>query len=542
MQTLTTRAALPASIPPAVIERMAVEAVREARRRVEAEQRFSKYRTNPNAYAADVLRVKWWAKQVEIAQSVMDNRRTAVKSGHSTGKTHAIGGLVQWHFDCFNPSITLTTAPNWPSIHDLLWGEVHSQRRKDAPGRILELRLDGGPMHYATGHNAENSAGFQGRHEARQLIVIDEAQGVQLHIWEATDAMMTAPDCRVLVSGNPTETSGAYHALMSDPAWNVITISCLDHPNIAAALAGEPIPYPKAVSLTWVREMIDKHCQLVTETNAECFEFPPGSGAWYLPNDVFRSRVLGLFPKQASQSVWDEGWLEHARVSSLIPNPDTLPEIGADIARYGDDETVLYGGARPVPTHREAYARQSLTETTGRIIRLAETLAVEHGCEVKAIPIKVDDTGLGGGVTDSLAEQGYNVMGINSGERATDPAEYFNRRAELWFVAAGLGRAGNLSLAYLPPAVYRKLTAELRGVRYRIQSDKTLRVESKDDTKKRIGNSPDDADAFNLWAWPVSVAGPGMIDAANPAEPGRFSRQLTGGRWGRDKRSGWHNR
>jgi hypothetical protein len=523
---------------------MAAEAVREAQKRKTAKAKYQRFATDPARYAAEVLGMHWWAKQAEIAQSVLEHRRTAVFAGHSVGKTHMLGGLVQWHFDCFDPSITLTTAPSWASIHDLLWGEIRSQRQPSAPGRLLDLRLDGGPMHYAKGHNAESGTGFQGRHEGRQLIVLDEGMGIPLYIWEATNAMMTSPHCRTLVTGNPTETSGPYYELLEDPSWNVVRISCLDHPNIAAELAGLPPPYPKAVGLVWVREMVDKHCVEVSEPDAECFEFPNASGepVWYRPNDIFRSRVLGLFPKQASSSVWDEAWLEAARARVLEPDADRLPEIGADIARFGDDETVLYGGAKPAVTHREAYAKQATTETAGRIKRLADTLAGEHGCLPTQIPIKVDDTGLGGGVTDMLREDSYNVVPIIAGEQARDPSEYYNRRSELWFVGAGEGRKGQLDLTCLPPPVYRKLAAELRGVRYKIQSDKTLRVEGKDETKKRVGRSPDDADAFNLWLYPDTSLPAGLAAKASPTAPSRFAKAgagLTGSRYGRGESRGW---
>lgn len=516
---------------------MAAEAIQEARRRQQL-AKFARYQTDPAAYAAEVLGQRWWSKQIEIAESVIHNRRTAVKAGHAVGKTHGIGGLVQWHYDCFDPSITLTTAPNWSSIHDLLWGELKAQRPAELPGRLMDLRLEDGPMHYAKGHNAESSAGFQGRHEERQLIVIDEAMGIQPHIWEATDAMMTAPLCRVLATGNPTESGGRFFDLMDDPTWNVITISCLEHPNIAAELAGQVAPYPKAVSLTWVNEMIAKHCVAVDAAealkDAECFEFPPGSGAWWRPNDIFRARVLGLFPKQAASSIWDEAWLELARAAALELAPDALPEIGADIARFGDDNTVLYGGAKPVLTHREAYSKQGTMETVGRICVLADALALEHGCEPKAIPIKVDDTGLGGGCTDRLQELGYTVVPVNAGEKAHDEDQYFNRRSELWFVAKELGEKRKLDLSGLLPEVYRVLAAQLRAARYKIQSDKTLRVESKVDMKKRLGYSPDDADAFNLWCLPTGTAPAGSTAKANPAGPSRFVRQAPGGsRWNR---------
>src|SRR5215475_749678 len=100
---------------------------------------LASYQDRPADYARDVLGVAWWQKQVEIAESVRVNRRTVVYAGHSVGKTHLAAGLVQWHFDVFNPSITLTTAPSWSSIHDLLWGEIAAQRKPDALGRLLEM-------------------------------------------------------------------------------------------------------------------------------------------------------------------------------------------------------------------------------------------------------------------------------------------------------------------------------------------------------------------------------------------------------------------
>lgn len=501
------------------------------------QRKFDQYAAAPEAYAAEVLHVRWWSKQIEIGQSVVNNRRTAVYSGHSTGKTHGIGGLVQWHFDCFDPSITLTTAPNWNSIHDLLWGEIKVQRPESAPGRLLDIRLESGPMHYAKGHNAESSAGFQGRHEQRQLIVIDEAQGAPGYIWEASNAMMTSPDCRILVSGNPTETSGQFYDLLEDPDWNVINISCLDHPNILAELSGQPPPYPKAVSLTWVREMLDEHCQRVSDTdiNADCFEFPVGSGEWYRPDDVFRPRVLGLSPRQASNSVFGESALKLARLSVMTWQETSWFEIGADIARFGDDLTVIYVRRGPVVIARYSYAKQDTMATTGRIVQIVHDISEQYGIERSAITLNVDDTGLGGGVTDRLRELGYTVNAINFGERAVRTDEYYNRGSELWFNLARRAHKMQLDLSRLPNDVHRKLSAELRARRYRTQSDKTLRVESKDDVKKRLKRSPDDADALILAFAGNQPVPQAAVSQMAQAEPGRFGHadDLTGSRWKR---------
>jgi hypothetical protein len=139
----------------------------------------------------------------------------------------------------------------------------------------------------------------------------------------------------------------------------------------------------------------------------------------------------------------------------------------------------------------------------GRIVRLADKMAADcarSGLRIdpKHIEIKVDDTGLGGGVTDRLKELSYRVAGIDFGGKAVDPEEFFNRGSEMWFTTSYRARDTRLDLSRLPDDVFRRLSAELRARRYKIQSDKTLRAESKDDIKKRIGRSPDDADALVL--------------------------------------------
>ena len=532
--TQSLQSTLPASAQLEIVRHRLTRLAQSTNRESQDKER---HRLDPSAYAADVLRVSWWAKQAAIAESVRDNRRTVVYSGHGVGKTHLIAGVAQWHFDCFDPSITLTTAPNWQSIHDLVWGEIKAQRPVSAGGRMMDLRIDGGPMHYARGHNAESSAGFQGRHEARVLIVIDEAQGVPQYIWEATNAMMTSPHCRVLAVGNPTETSGAFYESREDPAWNAISMSCLDHPNIAAELAGLAPPYPKAVSLVWVEEMIAKHATPATTVTADCFEFPPGSGQWYVPDDDFRTRVLGLFPRQSSRAIWSEAWLEAARKGVAGPawGDNDLPELGVDVARYGWNETVLYARRGAAVLEREAYQKSDTMETTGHVVGMAGRVAAQCGADPQKIRIKVDDGGVGGGVTDRLRELNYAVVPVNAGEKALDADAYQNRRAELWFVTAERARDLRLDLSRLPEHVYKKLAAELRAARYKVRSAGERQVESKDEMKDRTGRSPDDADAFNLSFAAGTVLAPGVMAGVAKATPGRFGRgdATTGSRWRR---------
>jgi len=108
-------------------------------------------------------------------------------------------------------------------------------------------------------------------------------------------------------------------------------------------------------------------------------------------------------------------------------------------------------------------------------------------------------------------------------------------------VVANLARDGRLDLSGLDEGVYRRLSAELRARRYRIQSDRTLRVESKDEIRKRIGRSPDDADALVLafapcGTWEVLDVGDLKPEPVAPArtpaaraqqEASNYTRQIT---------------
>lgn len=480
---------------------------------------LDKYQDDPVGYRHKVLRVNSTRQQDEVSLSVRDNKKTMVQAAHGVGKTHLVAGLVQWNYDCFEPSITLTTAPNWNSVVELLWAELSSQRRLSGMPMDDLCAFHGGigtslrksELHYAKGHNAKTGEGFQGRHDERLMIALDEGPGVPAHIWKPVDSMLQSEMCRLVVIGNPTVTSGPYFDARSDPTFNVIRMSALDHPNIAAELLGRPAPLPKAVRLSWVQEMIYKHCVVISSPNADCFEFPPQSGIWYLPNDEFRSRVLGLFPKHASNAVWDETWIDSAR-ERVLPIPETgLPEIGCDVARFGDDLTTIWTRFGPCVLSGERHSQRD----TVQVARLCEDKAGElgrrFGVDRRKVRIKVDDSGVGGGVTDTLFHDGFAVCGVNSGERAEDEERYPNTRSELWFRTAERAHDMRLDLSRVDIDSFKALKKELLQPTYKLDGHSRRLVEPKEVTKKRLEHSPDDADGFNLAFAPYEAIENAMI-------------------------------
>ena len=459
------------------------------------------YKADPVCYAADVLGVTWWDKQVEIADRFASGNKVLVKASHGVGKTMVAGGLVNWHFDTHPQSITLTTAPTLRQVVNLLWKEVRRQRQ-GRPGLLPKApRMEHSESWFAEGYTAVDSNAFQGHHAEDIAAVFDEAVGVDGGIWEATEGILSGGRARWLCIFNPTDLSSRAYEEDVSGGWDTITVSALDHPNIAASLRGEPEPFPGAVSLRYVEERLEKWCERVEHCGPTDVEFPPGSGIYYRPGPLFESRVLGRWPSLGFDVIWTEGLWESTLVVGLIPQSPT--EIGCDVARFGDDWTVIVIRRGRAVVHHERHNGWSTAQTAGRLKELAKQFAQE-GEEPAKISIKVDDDGVGGGVVDQLT--GWNVSAISAASKAIDSESYPNRRSELWFAVAGRANSGDLDMSRLDKDTRKLMRRQLMGAKWKMNSAGQRVVESKDEMKKRLkknnpdlmGGSPDDADALHL--------------------------------------------
>lgn len=158
-------------------------------------------------------------------------------------------------------------------------------------------------------------------------------------------------------------------------------------------------------------------------------------------------------------------------------------EIGVDVARMGNDRTelVMRQGLKEIA--RETYTKLRTTEVAERVMQMANG--------DKSILIKVDDTGVGGGVTDELKKQGYNVLPINFGSKAMDKNKYTNLISEAWFYMQSIMDEAELKTD-------NELLMELSNRAWKMDIKGRRAVESKDDYKKRGYRSPDKADATIL--------------------------------------------
>lgn len=481
------------------------------RERAELDQLLTKgpsdYADDPQGYATDILKVQWWFRQVEIALSLLrPPYRTLVKACHKVGKTHLGGGLVNWWYDSHDPGLVLTTAPTDRQVRDLLWKEVRVQRGKQRGGfRGPKMpRLESTADHFAHGFTAKDGDSFQGNHSAHTLIIFDEAVGVAPEFWETAESMFVGEGHAWLAIFNPTDTSSQAYTEELSGGWHVISLSVLEHPNIAAELAGLPPPFPSAMRLARLETLLKKWCRPVNGSPlATDIEWPPGSGEYLRPGPIAEARLLGRWPSQATNNVWSDGAWQSSELL-LLPEPQNLPyEIGCDVARFGDDFTEIHVRRGPVSLYHEAANGWSTSETAGRLKQLADQYGRHCGTEGRQIAVKVDDDGVGGGVIDQAG--GYRFIGLSGAQRAIESEGYPNRRSELWFSVADRALRGDLSLVRLDQDTRRELRRQAMAPIWKLDNEGRRVVEPKDQTKKRIKRSPDGMDALNLAYAPVPI-------------------------------------
>jgi hypothetical protein len=216
-------------------------------------------------------------------------------------------------------------------------------------------------------------------------------------------------------------------------------------------------------------------------------------------SDVFRVRVSGDFPKAMPDSFIPMEWAERNSKKTLTLETPTTIDIGVDVARFGDDESVLC----PVFNRRqlqpmEIYHHNDTMEITGYVVQMVERNNAKYPNAI--ISVKIDCDGLGVGVYDRLKEKRLPCylrechFGGRGGKlKADDPVKMANSTGLMWGKMREMLRCNSLELLYDD-----KLISQISNRKYRINSDGEIELERKEDMKRRGVSSPDRADALGL--------------------------------------------
>lgn len=456
----------------------------KARGAVRVELAQALYQDDPVAWARDRLRVDLWSKQREILAALQQHRRVAVHSSFDVGKSFIASVAATWWIDSHpaGEAFVVTSAPTAPQVRAILWREMNRHHRSAGlDGRMNQTEWWLNDELVAMGRKPSdyNSASFQGIHQRYPLVVLDEAAGLSAAIWTGAEGLITNEYARILAIGNPDD-PGSRFAQICRPGsgWHVIHISAFDTP----AFTGEDVPddlLPLLVSKAWVDEKRED---------------------WGEDSPLYVSRVLGLFPEETENGVIPLGFIRRCQLEPTHERSALFPiELGVDVGAGGDSTVIRE--RRGVRVGREWRSKsKDPMEVVGLIVNAIR--------ESRAVRVKVDVIGIGWGVAGRLVElhnQGTisaEVIGVNVSRASTQPKRFPNVRSQIWWeIGRELSRqqAWDLTLDKdSGEGLTDDVIAELIAPRYSLDSSGRIVVERKDETKARLGHSPDGADALLL--------------------------------------------
>jgi phage terminase large subunit len=445
------------------------------------------YWDDPVAFAEDILNFAPDEWQRAVLNDLATSRFVSVRSGQGVGKTGLEAISVIWYLCCRpNPKV-ICTAPTRQQLNDVLWAEIAKWLESSMVKNFLKwtktkvYMMGNEERWFATARTATKPENMQGFHEDYMLFVVDEASGVADNIMEAILGTLSGAENKLLMCGNPTRTSGTFYDSHHKDRQDYKThkVSSWDSPRAS-------------------KENIER---IIRKYGKE--------------SDVVRVRVEGEFPKSEPDVFISLEWAETATEKEIDPTGNEL-HIGVDVARYGDDETVIAPRIGGKVFDLLCYQKKGTTETTGNIIATARRFHANYG--IRHVYVKIDDDGVGGGVTDQLNEIiqqelfpfSIEVIPVGNGRTAIDSDHYDNRGTEIWAAVRDHLKdnlstflLGESSTVELPND--DRLLSQLTTRKYRMTSKGKIVLERKEDMKKRGLDSPDRADAVALAFAPSQI-------------------------------------
>lgn len=398
--------------------------------------------------------------------------RYSTSSGHGIGKSTLVAWLIKFIMDTRPFAKGVVTANTSDQLRTKTWAEL---------GKWHKMSITRDFFNYSSGRGAmslyhreykenwrtdaqtcreENSEAFQGLHAANSTpyYIFDEASGIPNKIWEARAGGATDGEPMSFDFGNPTRNSGMFFENCVGQFRHRYKVRQIDSRDVAIT-----------------------NKELIKEWEADHGE----------DSDFFKVKVRGVFPSAGAIQFISTDAVTAAMLRELTDDDHAPLMIGVDVARFGDDETVIYPrlgyNARTWPIKR--FSGLDTVQVVGKVV---ETLREYADLGKQCSGLYIDGGGLGGGVVDQLRHLGYNPIEVNFGGKPTDFNTYRFKADEMW----GNMKKG-LEKLCLPYDADLRAQLTQREYGYTVAGHK-INLESKSDMKKRGLASPDLADALAL--------------------------------------------
>lgn len=443
------------------------------------------YYNDPVAFAEDFLNFYPDDWQAKVMYDVCDYPFTAVKSGQGVGKTGVESAVILWYLCTRANAKIVATAPTKQQLQDVLWAEVSKWLVNTKLERLItwtktKIYMNGhGERWFAVAKTSNRPENMQGYHEENMIFIVDEASGIDDEVMEAVLGTLSGKNNKLLMMGNPTKVSGifydAFHKDRRD--YRTHTVDSRNSPR---------------ASKENIRRLINRYGE---ESDVVAVrvkgEFPSGDPTSFITLTEVENAVARELEGYEKRRFDAYKFYTNGVVQNIIDIPtDAEIRIGVDIARHGDDETVLAPRVGLFSLPLQTFGKQDLMATTGQVMLMAKEL---HEIYNRDVAITLDDTGVGGGVTDRLkeikAEDGLDWLIV-------DPVNFAEKGDDNYL--------GVISMMYGQFKDYIKeiklpddndMIGQLSIRRFDVVSKGRIQIESKKEMKRRGHPSPDRAEA-----------------------------------------------
>lgn len=406
----------------------------------------------------------WQVEQLEyIRKQIQDDPegytvRDSTASGHGIGKSAEVAWIILWFMSTRPHCSGVVTANTTSQLTTKTWRELALWQKRCITGHWFDWSATSFKhrdhpetwMVNAIPNSEHNSEAFAGLHATHVLTIYDEASGIPDKIWEVSEGAMTTPRAIWLNFGNPTRNTGRFVACHTTDRkrWNS-------------------------------RKVDSRTCKMTNKK--EINEWVETYGE---DSDFIRVRVRGEFPRAGNMQFVPSDVVDYCMaldmpLEAYLYSPVV---IGVDVARYGDDKSVIC-----IRQGRKVHEFRKFRELNTMQLALEVVVAIR---EYTPGIVFVDGVGVGAGVVDRLRQLGYEIFEVNAGVKAQDEELYYNKRVEMWDRMRADMRRG-LDMPY-----DQDVRAALIGVEYGFDDKERMRLERKKDMKKRGLDSPDEGDAL----------------------------------------------
>lgn len=404
--------------------------------------------------------------------------RFSTVSGHEIGKTTLVAWLIKWIMDTRPFCKGTVTAVTDDQLRTKTWAELGKWHHMSPTKHWFTFNASRGNMSMASADERysgiwrvdartcreERSESFAGQHapNSTSFYIFDEASGIADKIYEVREGGLSSGEPMVFDFGNGTRNSGRFYE------------------NCAGRFKDQ-----------YITRSIDSRD--VTITNKQ--KIAEDIAVYGEDSDFIRTRWRGLFPAVGACQFMSTEDVEIAGRREIGETRGEPRVLGVDVARFGDDSTVVWPRKGPDARSFSPTVAKGL-DTDGVVALVTKVYREFEALKDRPAAIFIDE-GYNPGVLDRLRSLGFPVIGVKFGGGSGDKERYRFKVDEMWDQMRQAAK-GWLCIPGRDSDAGSQLFSDLTGREYGFTLSGQIRLEPKAEMKKRGLPSPDYADALAL--------------------------------------------